>query len=250
METVGSRIAHLRNGMGLNQTQFAEAISQQLRRMAGDLPAAPVSRGAVANWEASKGIKQSNQIAIAELSGASLDWLLFGRGEPPPVAALEMIGRQFRPLVLPAGLGVDGPRNFAEVIPIYGMAAAALLPTAGASSFGETEAIGHLPMLPGLEGERDVYALIVKEDSMMPMYPPGTPVYISPHRAPHAEDAVVVQELDSNNGGPQTFIKIFERQTPRQLITRQLNPEATITFEKRNGLVVHRVYPLRELVGF
>lgn len=249
MDTIGARIAYLRNTMQLSQELFAAAISAQVRAMTADGVAAPVSRGAVANWEAEKGIKSQNQIAISELTGASLDWLMFGRGQPPDIEHLEVLGRRLRPLSLPQTLQLGAATVFCDSVPIYGRAAGALLASSGSFVFGETEAVGYAPMMPGLAGERDVYALVVEETSMLPMFPPGTPVYVSPHRTPHRDDAVIVTEMRSSNGRQQTFIKLYQRETPQQIITRQLNPDAEIAFDKRHEIICHRVYPLRELVG-
>lgn len=205
-------------------------------------------RGAVANWEADKGIKSQNQIAIAQLSGASIEWLVMARGDAPDRTALEAIGRRFKPEIVRA-VPVVGRARFEETVPVLGAAAGAMTALSGSFSFGDDAPVGYAPMMPGLTGERDVYALFVEETSMMPMYPPRSLVYVSPHRPPHRDDTVIVQEPHSANGRPQTFIKLYERETPRQLFTRQLNPDSSVIFEKKRGILVHRVYPLRELAG-
>jgi phage repressor protein C with HTH and peptisase S24 domain len=70
METIGSRIRHIRKTAGLSQEQFARSLDG-------------VTRGAVGNWELNKGISRDNLQAIAKQWRVSLDWLADGRGEPP-----------------------------------------------------------------------------------------------------------------------------------------------------------------------
>lgn len=247
MDTLGKRIAYIRNGMGLTQEQFAAALSEQIKLMGGDGRPEQVSRGAVANWEREAGITSRNQMAVADMAEASVDWLVRGKGDEPVLNKLAEIGRRYRPQAR-AAMPIGGSSQFSENIPILGTAAGAMT-SSGAFSFNDEMPVGYAPMMPGLTGERDVYALFVEDVSMIPMYQPKGLVYVSPHRPPHKDDTVIVQEPESANGNPQAFIKIYIRENASELVTRQLNPDSNVTFLKKRGLLIHRVYPLRELAG-
>jgi phage repressor protein C with HTH and peptisase S24 domain len=250
MDTKGSRIAYIRQGLGLSQVAFAELVSEQLREL-GKKPG--ITRGAVANWEQDKGIDLANLEVVADLGAhASLDWLVRGHGEPPEKEELRRLGEQIKARMAPPAGNVillDERRGaFPESIPLFGTVAAAMLGN-GAFLLSQ-EPIDALPMMPGLTGEEGVYGLIVKGDSMWPMLSDGDPIYVSTVRQPHKNDLVVVQERDSANGQPQGFVKIYERETQTRLFTRQLNPDTELIFEKKRGVERHRVYTRRELAGF
>lgn len=90
--TIGERISAARKGAGLNKSQLAARVG--------------VSHTAVGNWEsdASQNISAGNLLKIAEVTGCSARWLLYGTGErenqsgqdkiseptPPPVAVTSL----------------------------------------------------------------------------------------------------------------------------------------------------------------
>lgn len=102
---------------------------------------------------------------------------------------------------------------------------------------------------PALSGVPDLYALEVKGDSMSPKFEPGDIIYVHPHRSYRLGDCVVIQEPDSDNGEPQSFIKVFRKETADELVAGQYNPETELKFRKRPGLVVHKVMTNRDLFG-
>jgi transcriptional regulator with XRE-family HTH domain len=63
---VGSRVKAAREARGFTQITFAIAMG--------------VTRGAVSNWEAGGGITRANLTKVAEVTGASIEWLMTGAG--------------------------------------------------------------------------------------------------------------------------------------------------------------------------
>lgn len=249
METRGKRIAHVRKAMGFkSQAGFAEALSAVLKARG----AQPVTRGAIGNWELDGGIDLANLQLISEVSDASMDWLNVERGRPPDGERLALLGAKLKlavPQPRPSNMIMldEARRRFPDNIPMLGTVAAAML---GHGAFLLTdEPVDSLPLLPGLVGEKGVYGLRVKGDSMYPMFSDGDPIYVSTLREPHRDDIVVIQERDSANGQPQGFVKQYLRETASQLFARQFNPDSKMIFEKRRGIERHRVYTRRELIG-
>jgi len=62
----GSRVKAAREARGFTQVRFAAAMG--------------VTRGAVGNWEAGGGITRANLTRVAEVTGASIEWLMTGEG--------------------------------------------------------------------------------------------------------------------------------------------------------------------------
>jgi phage repressor protein C with HTH and peptisase S24 domain len=245
MDTIGARIAFLRNAMGLQQEELAAALSTLLKRDAGGGRPTSVTRVSVTNWENdTTGISQRNAAALAELTGASLDWLHFNRGAAPAGELLFEIGKPFRRPPKP-----KPPRGRqeagAEVTPLYGVVAAGEL---GRGGFILTpEPVEFIAPPPGLADEADLYALTVKGTSMLPVYADGERVFVSPHRTIRQADIVIVQERDSANGQPQSFIKQYDHETPAQIVTYQFNPPGqSVLFVRQHVMACHRVFTRRE----
>ncbi len=245
MSELKDRIHYLRLGLGLTQEQFRDALNAELKSSGQQ----PVSRGAVSNWESgSKGAAMRNLVAISELTGASVDWLANEKGVAPLERDLKAIGSRLVAKGMPV-LAVDGDAPYPESIPVYVQAAGATLGNGSAILFDQ-QPIGVLPMLPGLAGLRDVYGLEVTGDSMLPMFKPGDPVYVSPHSTIHRDDAMIVIEHHSRNGEALAFIKLLVAERADEVVGRQLNPAADIRYLRKPGLTIQRVLSLKEAIGY
>ena len=66
MTTIGERIKAAREARGFTQQTLARAMR--------------ISRGAVSNWEAGKGVSRENLMRVADITGASIEWLMTGQG--------------------------------------------------------------------------------------------------------------------------------------------------------------------------
>lgn len=143
------------------------------------------------------------------------------------------------PVAVPSLLVLD--------VPVYGTVAASGL---GNGAFRlSNDIVEWAARPPALAGVVDLYALEVKGDSMSPKYEPGDIVYVHPHRAYRPGDIVVIQEPASDNGEPQSFIKVFRKETAAEIVASQYNPPAELNFRRSDGLVVHKVMTNRELFG-
>jgi len=247
METLRDKIAYVREGLGLSQEEFADALNERLEE-AGEKS---ISRGAIGNWESRKTPKapsMTNLRAISELAEASLDWLVFNKGDPPAAETLRRRGDRFRADAVFRSISPE-PMAFPGTVPVFGQAAGATLDN-GASVLFDQPPIGQLPLLPGLVGLRDVYGLEVTGDSMLPMFRPRDPVYVSPHSPVHRDDPIIITEHHSRNGAAVTFIKLLQANRAEQVVARQLNPPLELKFMKKPGLSIHRVLTLREALGY
>jgi phage repressor protein C with HTH and peptisase S24 domain len=240
METLAERITYIRNGLGLTQEQFVDALNEVLKE-AGE---APITRGAISNWEAgTKGIARRNIRALSELSGATFEWIDSNRGQMPREDLLRRIGERFLG-ARPAAAG-----GYPLTIEVVAQAAGSTLGK-GAPILFDLPAIGYLPLLPGLVGLQGVYGLEVTGDSMIPMFRPGRAVYVSPTSPVHKDDPIIVIEHHSKNGEAVGFIKLMVADKKDRIVARQLNPPAQIEYMKAPGLTVHRVLDLSEAIGY
>lgn len=130
-----------------------------------------------------------------------------------------------------------------QALPVYGLAAGAIT---GAHT-RSNDPVEYVACPPGLNTVRDAYALIVVGSSMEPRYFTGELVYINPHRPVRGGDHVVIQENRDN--GIQVSIKLFEKYTDQNVVTRQYNPPSEIKFLRSRVLHVHRVMTINELMG-
>jgi phage repressor protein C with HTH and peptisase S24 domain len=138
-------------------------------------------------------------------------------------------------------------RNLPKDVPVLGTVAGSEL---GKGAFQLTSDIVDYVRRPaGLIGAADIYALYVEGESMLPKFEPGDLVFVHPHRKPRPRDYVVVQEPDTDNGGPRGFIKRLVTTTTRLVRTEQFNPKANIDFVIRPGLQIHKVMTDGELYG-
>ena len=64
---VGARVKAARKARGFTQVTFARAMK--------------VTRGAVSNWEVGRGITRANLTRVAEVTSASIEWLMTGQGD-------------------------------------------------------------------------------------------------------------------------------------------------------------------------
>lgn len=148
-----------------------------------------------------------------------------------------------RPADIPVPTRESMPRN----VPVFGTVAGSMN---GHGSFQLTsDVVDYVARPPGIAAARDVYALYVEGESMTPLFSPGDLVFVNPHKPIRVNDAIIIQEADTQNGLPAAFIKLFKRRTERGIITEQLNPRSEITFLNREGTKLHKVLTLNELFG-
>lgn len=98
---------------------------------------------------------------------------------------------------------------------------------------GEALDMTHRP--PGLSGVRNAYAVIVNDESMVPVYKPGWVIWAHPWRRPEQGDDVIIQTADG-----QAFVKTLVRRAGKQIICKQWNPEKELRFEE-GAVTIHLV---------
>ncbi len=132
-------------------------------------------------------------------------------------------------------------------IPVKGTAAGSM-DGKGAFQLSD-DVIDYVARAPGIAKARDIYALYVVGESMEPRFNAGDLIFVNPHKPVRVNDVVVIQEPNSQNGHPASFIKIFKRRTEKGIVTEQLNPKATITFTNEANPIMHKVLTINELFG-
>lgn len=102
---------------------------------------------------------------------------------------------------------------------------------------------------PGLRNAKNVAALNVAGESMVPRFEPGELIYVQ-LREPAPGDDVVVELYPENEGdAPKSFLKKLVRKTGLRLECRQHNPAAPIEFDRGEVKHLWRVLTLRDLLG-
>lgn len=180
---------------------------------------------------------------VARVLQVSASWLLTGEGDSPaPAAGAPRDEFRLAPDAVPPQRNAS-PKD----VPVMGTVAGSEL---GRGAFQLTsDVVDYVRRPAGLMGAKDVYALYVEGDSMVPRFEPGDLVFVHPHRKPRGGDYVVIQEPDSNNGEPRGFIKRLVGITAKLIRTEQFNPKANLDFINRPGTVLHKVLTDGELYG-
>lgn len=147
-------------------------------------------------------------------------------------------------LAVPAPIAPFDPLNLPQDVDVLGTAAGSLV-----GSFAMDGAIERVRRPPGIATARNVYALFVTGDSMMPRHRHGDLIFVSADRPVAAGDDVIIQTQDYEGAPVLSWIKELVRRTDAEVRVRQLNPESTVSFKAPQVKAVHRVLTTRELFG-
>ena len=223
---VGAAIRLARKQRGKVMRQIAEHLG--------------VNVAAVGNWEAGTNLpSHENLIATAEFLG--LDAVALGRGE---VKFLE---------------ASDDPPGDAEFVsgaslPPAGPADVELMGIAVGGDDGDFtfngDVAGYVRRPAGISHLRNVFALHVLSDSMVPRYDPGELIYCG-GREPVPGDHVVIEMFPEEGArAGKAYVKKLVRRTNSEIVVEQYNPAKTLTFDRYAVKQLWRVIPPRELLGF
>jgi hypothetical protein len=187
----GERIKHVRTRMlGIkSQERLAEVLSHET--------GIPITRGAVGNWELGKEVSIGNLKALAELSGASLDWLAYNAGEKPTDDERAKRARH------------EGERNR---VPLLGYV------RAGAEAFYYAAADNPLDWVPPVEDWNEKTAAVqIQGDSLGSLFDQWL-VYYDDVRSPVTpdligrlcvvalpDDRVLIKQIRRSKGTPTFF---------------------------------------------
>lgn len=143
-------------------------------------------------------------------------------------------------------------------IPVLGTAAGSAL---GSFEIG-SEVIDHVRRPPSLAGLKQIYAIYVVGESMVPEHNPGDLRIIHPDRPPQPGDSVVIQTYNAATDTREAFIKRLISINSHEVKVYQHNPYLEITYIRPNGnphlndtddtyaIKVHKVLSMNELHGF
>lgn len=197
--------------------------------------------------------------SYAKAFKTSAAWILTGEGAAPiksvePIAGIASIAptAPASNLIRPAGpepsevekVGEGWPDTGEEWMDVRGV-------TVGGddSFFYFGDVIDQVRRPPGIRNAKNVAALNVAGESMVPRFAPGELIYVQ-HRAPAPGDDVVVELYPENDGDPpKSFLKRLIRKTGPRLYCRQFNPASDLEFDNGEVKILWRVLTLRDLLG-
>lgn len=110
--------------------------------------------------------------------------------------------------------------------------------------------VGYARRPAGIARIRNVFAVHVIGESMVPRYEPADLLYCG-GRAPVPGDDVVIEMFpkDDETVG-KAYIKRLVRRTASEIVCKQFNPAMEMTFNPYEMKAMHRVIPYRELLGY
>jgi phage repressor protein C with HTH and peptisase S24 domain len=112
------------------------------------------------------------------------------------------------------------------------------------------EVQGYVRRPPGIAHLRNVFAVHIISDSMVPRYDPGELQYCG-GRAPVPGDHVVIEMFpEEGESSGKAYVKKLVGRARGELICEQYNPKKQITFDAYAVKNMWRIIPPRELFGF
>jgi phage repressor protein C with HTH and peptisase S24 domain len=231
MQTYGQRVRVAREHAGLSQAQLGKAIGG-------------LKQPSVLAIE-KRDTKSKYTLEIAKITGVRAEWLETGEGKMLPEKlpiTKNQTDEQQKPLIT-------------RDINIYQMLQD--IPILGGGACGEDglfelngEILGFARRPPSLVGIKDVYAIYVYGESMIPWREPRDLVYVHPHQPIHVKDYVVVQlHPERGTQTSKVYIKRLVRRTADSLRLQQYNPAEEITLPMKRVKALHRVMDWSELLG-
>lgn len=193
-----------------------------------------------------------NASAVSTAAGYGADFIrdyLSGRKAKMSADALARIARELETTV--AWLQGDDasapepapPSGVARRIPLF-----ASVVGEGGRVTVTTEIVEMLPCPHGIEGVRDVYALYVMGETMVPRFRQGEVVFVTPRRPARPGDDIVIV-LKNESGETETHIKQYVGDRGNEICAQQFNPPAELFFDRDQVIEMHRIAPLNDLIG-
>ncbi len=173
------------------------------------------------------------------------------RGSPRRTGFVTERPYESHTIVTPEMLPYRDLRDFRSLdkdVPVFGTAAGAVEGAFQMNNDGSP--IDTVRRPDSLIGAKNVYALYVQSDSMIPQYKPGDLIYVHPDRVAQIGDSVVVLVRYADVEDIQVFLKCLARRTARKLVLEQQNPKGTIEIETKYVQAIQRVMTTNELLGF
>lgn len=242
---LGNALKSARLAKGLTQQQVAEHVG--------------VSRAAVAQWErGSTEPSLQNLFTACDLVGMNVTAATSGlvrinKVTSPKNDEVYNIVEDRRPDMRDEEeywSTISGNRglNSKDPIPVQSVGLQADFPD-GDFIFGD-EVIDFVTRPPGVGGKAVVQAIYLPTASLSPRFEIGDIVFLSSSRWTQAGDDVVIEMRSPENEGPrQCRLRRLEDQTPAALHVRSFSPAVRETIERDQIQAIHRIIPMRELLG-
>lgn len=234
MSSLGQKIREIRQGLKLNQAQFADEVG--------------VSQGTVSKWEKGEQVPETGPlIEIARLGETDAFTLMeFDQADRGKGPAPQRSTPSEPNAVVATDLPPPSARGGTRDLPMRGIA---VMGDDGDFSFNGDVA-DYIPRPPSLLHKRKAFGVYATNDSMEPAYSDGDPVVIDPDRPPAIGDDVVIEMKPGPNGEPGAcYLKRLVKRGPPTIVVKQFNPPKDIPFQSNEVLHVYRVVPRRELLG-
>jgi SOS-response transcriptional repressor LexA len=180
----------------------------------------------ITNWS-KRGISKKGAIAVSEVFGISMDWILTGTGEPTKLSHDDLM-EQIREIEnrnddarVPKSTSRVDISNHPNEVPVLSWVAAGSW--SNVESVTLDDAIGRVARPEKLS--KHGFALIVQGRSMLPEFSPGDVIYVEPQTgflALRDSDLVVVQ---CNDDTEATFKQLVIGETSDDMYLKPLNPD-------------------------
>ena len=250
----------------LDETGFLDRIDQRLKAL--DISASKASTDAGMSEDGIRNLRRrpgrlprgDNLVKLARALQTTEQWLLTGQGEAAatPVDETSSGAADFVPspqrddhrsdVTLAGDVQLFDYTQLPQDVPLYGTAAGALNDDELAFAMSDSP-VDYVRRPPGLAKARDVYALRVIRESMLPRFKPGTIVFVDPHRPMQRGDDVIVQTQYREDGPIGTMIAEYLGVKGDKTRLRKYNPESTLEIKTDTILRLHRVLTGNELIG-
>ncbi len=208
--------------------------------------AAGTSPQAVGQWERGEnGPSMSKLIAVCKLLDIDADAAMRGEFEFPPTKPTAK-------LIRPAGPERSEVEKVAEGWPDLGddwIDVRGVTVGGDDSYFYFGDVIDQVRRPPGIKNAKNVAALNVAGESMIPRYFPGELIYVQQREPAPGDHVVVEMYAETEDEAPKSFLKVLRRRTGRRLHCEQYNPAIDIEFDAGEVKTVWRVLTLRDLLG-
>lgn len=189
-----------------------------------------------------------NLASIAKVLGVSVDWLLGGEGETPPIKSDVALGEQrlnYRANIAGNDLPVLGTGHCATIT--FGKNGDAV--EIEQTHFEPATIIRYVTRPLALLGIKDAYAIYFQGESMLPRFRPGGLGIVNPSRPPGIGDDVLVQLINDEDEIDTILVKTLRRTAATFVELEQYNPPAVFKVPRERVARIHRILDTAELWG-
>lgn len=219
----------------------ATAAEMRQKRIAAHFK---VSEQAVSQWFRDETVPDMGKMfELEKLLGVRAEWLLHGTEPRAAVTVSKELPEAEKELLTEQRLNIQQwPRD---------------VPILGGASCGEDglfefngQVLDRARRPPRLVGVKEIYALYVHGESMVPWREPGELVYVHPNQPVKVGDYVVVQMVpEGSDATPAAYIKKLVRRTADRLVLAQFNPMEEKSLQMKKVKSIHRIMGWSELLG-